>query len=80
MLGNIFKGKNNFSPQPKIGERIKITWLPFNNGYPNPNCYIGSVGIVDYLYDNGGFCLNMGGSILCVTRNKFKYEILDENN
>ena len=73
---SIFKTKRNkrkYSLQPKIGDRIKITYLPYNNAYPEPNCYIGTCGIVDYLYDNGGFCLNTGNSILCITRNEFEY-------
>jgi len=64
-----------YSRQPKIGDNLKITWLPYNNGFPEPNVWIGSSGIVDYIYPNGGFCLNMGGSILCVTSKRFKYKI-----
>lgn len=75
---NILK---KYSPQPNIGDSIEITWLPYNNGYPNKNCYIGTAGIVDYLYDNGGFCLNIENSILCITDKKYKYKkIIDERN
>ena len=31
---------------PKNGQRIRITYLPFNNGKPNKNIWIGTEGIV----------------------------------
>lgn len=71
----IFKKK--YSCQPNIGDKIEITWLPYNNGFPNENCYIGSTGVVDHLYDNGGFVLKTGHSILCVTDKKFRIKKLD---
>lgn len=41
--------------------------------------YIGTKGFVDYLYKDGGFVLNTGTFILCVTDKKFKYKLLEDN-
>lgn len=62
-----------YSRQPKIGDKLVIEWLPTNNAHPNSNAYIGMSGTVDYLYDNGGFCLNTGSSILCIINKQFVY-------
>lgn len=60
--------------QPQLGSHIKITWLPpCVNARTERNPYIDMSGIVDYLYDNGGFCLNTGSSILCVTQRRYRY-------
>lgn len=52
----IFKRK--YSPQPKIGDKVKITWLDScrNVNSKTLNPYIGMEGVVDYLYDNGVGC------------------------
>lgn len=56
---------------PKEGAKIKITWLPYNNGYPQPNVYIGSEGIVEDLdMETGSFVLNMGSSALIICPRK----------
>jgi hypothetical protein len=43
---------------PQNGDKIVITWLPNNNGYPNPNAFIGSKGVVQDV-DSDGFVLRM---------------------
>ena len=55
------------SMPPKVGQKIQVTWLPYNNGYPNKNVYIGCKGIVTDVVREGGFCLDLGGAILAVT-------------
>lgn len=63
--------------QPKIGSYVKITWLPSCINAPDKiNPYIGMQGEVDYLYDNGGFCINTGSAILCIIEKKYKYILL----
>ena len=66
---------NLFKKPLSNGDKIKITSLPYNNGFPNKNVYIGSEGIVEDLSeDKKSFALNMGGSTLIVTgKYKFKY-------
>ncbi len=67
---------NRMFPQtpPKNGDKIKLTWLPYNNAIPNKNCYIGSEGIVTDMSDYG-FTLDMGNGILIVGK-QFRYKKL----
>lgn len=52
--------KTKSDPPPPAGARIRLTWLPYNNAYPEPNCYIGSEGIVTQLdTEDGSFVLEM---------------------
>jgi hypothetical protein len=68
-LKNLFRAKSPL----KNGEKIKITWLPYNNGYPNKNVYIGSEGVVEDLHEDGSFCLRMETAIL-VVYGKYKFK------
>ena len=63
-LKNIFRCEAK-SPL-KNGDKIEITWLPYNNGYPNKNAYIGSKGVVENLDKDGSFDLKMETAILIV--------------
>lgn len=72
-------------PPPPAGARIRLTWLPYNNAYPEPNCYIGSEGIVTQLdVNNGSFVLDMGGASLIIGNtggrhgNGYTYELLEK--
>ena len=56
--------------------KIKITWLPTNNGWPNANAYIGMEGYVKENYRGGGFCLDTGESYLVVSGCKYRYKVL----
>lgn len=75
ILNKIVSGKNKY---PLCGSKIKITWLPYNNAYPNKSCYIGEVGVVDEICQNPeGFWLRLpsGGSLYI--GNKFKFEYIE---
>jgi len=74
-LNKIFGGKNNYPP---IGTKIKITWLPYNNAYPNKNCYIGEIGICDEICaDYGGFWIRLESGASLFVGNKFKFEYVN---
>ena len=74
-IKGLFKKRNWVHEIPQEGKRIEITWLPFNNAYPEPNCYIGSKGIVEDVQEDGSFVLrfNSGSSLIVGTKYKFKY-------
>lgn len=56
---------------PNNGDKIKITWLPDNNGVAN--AYIGMEGVVeDINYNTGDFVLNCETSKL-ICRGDFSY-------
>jgi len=71
-------------PPPLEGDRIRITWLPYNNAYPEPNCYIGSEGVVDWVdTEDGSFHLRMesGAGLMVGIRRygrkpEYKYELI----
>lgn len=53
---------------PNNGDKIKITWLPNNNGIIN--AYIGFVGIIENMNKiEGTFTINSGNSILICNHN-----------
>ena len=56
-------------PAPKNGDHIRLTCLqnPRNNPHVR-SCYIGCSGFVEDVSEDGHFILNMGSSILVVTR------------
>lgn len=59
--------------KPENGKRIRITWLPSNNGHPNKNCHIGAEGIVESC-DEDGFVLRYdSGACLLVLHKKYKF-------
>jgi len=60
--------------KPKNGERIKITFLPKNNAAPNPNCYIGSTGVVEES-DADGFVLRYDSGSSLIVINHCHYNI-----
>lgn len=60
---------------PKLGDWIKITWLPSPYNKPGiTNAYTGSQGVVEKLYDDGYMDLRLngdGGLLLVGTKYKF---------
>lgn len=72
--GHTMEGKQC---KPKLGDVVRIIWLPpCVNGSGGQNPYIGMEGRVNYLYDNGGFCIDAGGAVLCITQPKCKYMLV----
>lgn len=58
----------------QIGESIEITWLPYNNAWPEKNCYIGSTGVVVESDSDGiMLILRSGATLIIGTRYKFKH-------
>lgn len=73
----LFKKKQRIVPIE--GRKIEITWFPSCINVPKgtQNPYIGSIGIVEGLKEDGSFFLNMGTSTLVVGNNKYKFKYLD---
>lgn len=63
------------SRRPSVGDKIHITWFPYNNGFPDKNIYIGSEGVVIEVYNNGGFTLDTRCYILVVSKG-YRYKII----
>lgn len=59
------------SPIPNVGDHIKITWFPNNDGYKN--VYIGMEGIVERVSLDGGFILKGESRILVVSDRDYAY-------
>lgn len=73
----IYHFPNSKWKQPRRGSFVEITWLePCRNSTRSKNPYIGMRGEVTDVFENGGFAINTGSSVLVVTGNgecQYKY-------
>ena len=72
MFWNIFRKIGSYRGIPPEGSKIKITWLPYNNGWPEKNVYIGSEGIAKECSPEG-FTLDMEKANLIVGGTKCRW-------
>lgn len=72
--------KNPFKKQirpPELGQRVEITWLPNTKNHPTVrNCYIGAVGTVRCVYEDGGFDLQYDSGGWLVVGKDYKYKVI----
>ena len=73
----LFKKKQRVIPME--GRKIEITYFPSCVNVPKgtPNPYIGSIGIVEGLKEDGSFFLKMSSSTLVVGDKNYKFKYLD---
>jgi hypothetical protein len=74
-LWNLLKKK---TAPPELGQRVEITWLP--NPVNNPrekSCYIGSVGTVRCVYEDGSFDLQYDSGGWLMVGSEHKYRAID---
>lgn len=64
---------------PPIFSRVEITWLPnpINNS-TEKSCYIGSVGTVRKVYEDGSFDLQYDSGAISIVHDKYRYKIIKE--
>ncbi len=71
---NLFTKKQ---PPPTFGQRIEITWLPNTEKHPKiKNSYIGSIGTVRKVYEDGSFDLSFDYGGMLMVGKQYRYKVI----
>lgn len=59
---------------PSNGDLVRITWLPGPSNTSRRSAYVGAVGIVQDLCEDGSFCLRLSGGGLLVVGPRYRFD------